>query len=244
MSNQIKFPTSPIINSNYKLVKEFSNETEETEEEEWEEEVNQTTHHHHHFKRKKIEYLTLDLGSSLDKKTFSPNSNFQLLALHSSHPILKIGNQFFKGTHEDLIGTELIMKRSSSESSPPDSKPSYDPLISLTKRIRFTPIDLQPKSDLNPSSFEEAHQPIVMRHWANRRMKKKNTMIRRTRKKKSIKDQPELIIAEGEEEEVEEEERTKEVQINKSDGLDHPSDLPNPISSSSKDPLKEPNTSS
>ncbi|EGG11583.1 uncharacterized protein MELLADRAFT_102524 [Melampsora larici-populina 98AG31] len=177
MQNSTKFPPPPPIDSTYKLVEEFPTEDQEDEWEEWEEE---------------IEYTTLDLGSSLDRKTFSPDSYFQLLSLHSPNPILKIGNQFFKGTHEHLIGTELIMKNTTKC----ETKPSYDPLISLTSRVRFTPIDIQPTSESNQDLNQEELQAISMRHWASRKMT--NTIVRRPRKNKSTKHTDQLIVAEEE----------------------------------------------
>lgn len=46
-------------------------------------------------------------------------------------------------------------------------EPSYDPLVSLTSRLRFRPITLDPLSttqDLSPET-------VTMRHWASRSFK-------------------------------------------------------------------------
>ncbi|KAG0143444.1 hypothetical protein CROQUDRAFT_26630, partial [Cronartium quercuum f. sp. fusiforme G11] len=155
------FPPPPVIDSQWKQVEEFPEDAQD----EWEEEV---------------EYLTLDMGlSSLDRKSLSPEANFQLLGLNTPNPFLKIAGQFFMGTHEHLIGTELIMQ----EGQKTGSKPCYEPLVSLTARVRFRPVTLEPLGAVDESA-KAATTAMHMRHWASRHMT--NKKIRRAKRPKKI----------------------------------------------------------
>ncbi|KAF9516026.1 hypothetical protein BS47DRAFT_1257445, partial [Hydnum rufescens UP504] len=56
-----------------------------------------------------VTYVTLDLGAT--DPTMLPNaSTYRLVGLETPTPFLQVGNTVYKGSHETLLGSELLFK--------------------------------------------------------------------------------------------------------------------------------------
>ena len=73
--------------------------------------------------------------------------SFSLKALDSSTPFFQIGQQVYQGIYEDVCGTDLIFRSSAKKTG--EKIPYTEPETSF-KRIRLTPVQLQPKVNLTP----------------------------------------------------------------------------------------------
>ncbi|GJN87542.1 hypothetical protein Rhopal_000496-T1 [Rhodotorula paludigena] len=85
-----------------------------------------------------VEYVTLEFGQHLSEETLGENNAIQLLAPESVSPIARVGDRYFQGMHETLIGTDIFLAHDG------DAHPSYQPMATSTHRITFQPVVLVP----------------------------------------------------------------------------------------------------
>ncbi|KAL1712668.1 hypothetical protein EV715DRAFT_213309 [Schizophyllum commune] len=91
-------------------------------------------------------YVTLDLGGT--EPTLVPNSSsYRLIGLDTPTPYLQLSGTILKGTHDNLLGTELLFANSECE-SPSSSTVSH--LANTSQRISFRAVQLR-KKDATPA---------------------------------------------------------------------------------------------
>ncbi|KAL1678742.1 hypothetical protein EV122DRAFT_211408 [Schizophyllum commune] len=92
-------------------------------------------------------YVTLDLGGT--EPTLVPNSSsYRLIGLDTPTPYLQLSGTILKGTHDNLLGTELLFANSECESTPSSSTVSH--LANTSQRISFRAVQLR-KKDATPA---------------------------------------------------------------------------------------------
>ncbi|GAA6034401.1 hypothetical protein JCM8097_002707 [Rhodosporidiobolus ruineniae] len=84
-----------------------------------------------------VEYVTLEFAQNLREEELVAASEMQLLAPESKTPYVRIGHQYFQGTHEMLIGNDILLQHDDK------ATPAYRPFATSSHRINFQPIDLQ-----------------------------------------------------------------------------------------------------
>ncbi|GAA5852672.1 hypothetical protein JCM8547_002585 [Rhodosporidiobolus lusitaniae] len=121
-----------------------------------------------------VEYVTLEFGQHLKEEVLANAGEMQLLALESKTPYVRVGDQFFVGSHEALIGTDILLHHDSTSNIP------YKPVGTSSHRITFQPVSVQlapekdvPNLDLpQPPQGEDGHGDIP--RVAGRRKGSKN----------------------------------------------------------------------
>ncbi|KAK9469936.1 hypothetical protein V1512DRAFT_245368 [Lipomyces arxii] len=85
-------------------------------------------------------YLPLDL--SLAAQSLDNISKFQIINLHTAHPLISIGNSVYEGDWEDLVGTDMFFNKDAE-------------LIGTSReQIRLHPGRLVKKEELNQAGSE------------------------------------------------------------------------------------------
>ncbi|GAA5936187.1 TFIIIC subunit 6 family protein [Sporobolomyces koalae] len=121
----------PVLTSSWTRVEQFSASSRSAshddlvDDDEWEEE--------------EVEYVTLDFGPHLAEHSLEQAESFQLLAAESTTPIVRIGNQYFQGTHQTSLGTDIILKP---QPNPGDEQTVLQPFATTTSRIVFQPVSI------------------------------------------------------------------------------------------------------
>ncbi|GHJ84859.1 hypothetical protein NliqN6_1261 [Naganishia liquefaciens] len=111
-------------------------------------------------------YVTLDLGPNADPMTLGTGTEYQLIGLDTPTPYLKIGNDVFRGTPQQLIGSEIITKDTRDPLNP--IKHSHPPIAYTHHRISFEPVKLsahptEPAPPLKdrPAMFARDAEPVA-----------------------------------------------------------------------------------
>ncbi|KAF8583658.1 hypothetical protein K439DRAFT_1316135, partial [Ramaria rubella] len=90
-----------------------------------------------------VSYVTLDLGSNVNKALVPNTSEYRLVGLDTQTPLLQLSGTFFKGTHDQLIGTELLFTDGH------ETNPSHRfvvPVATTEKRIKFEQVEVKEKT--------------------------------------------------------------------------------------------------
>ncbi|KAF8530110.1 hypothetical protein BU17DRAFT_78679 [Hysterangium stoloniferum] len=95
-----------------------------------------------------VSYVTVDLGPNVDKDLLPNTSEYRLAGLDSSTPMIQLSGTFFQGSHEELIGTEILFTDGRDEANP--SRRFVVPVATTSKRIRFEKVEVQRKDDFPP----------------------------------------------------------------------------------------------
>ncbi|KAL1738395.1 hypothetical protein HDZ31DRAFT_51065 [Schizophyllum fasciatum] len=84
-------------------------------------------------------YVTMDLGGT--EPTLVPNSStYRLIGLDTPTPYLQLSGTILRGTHDNLLGTELLF----TDSEGPSGR-AVSHLASTSQRISFRAVQLHPK---------------------------------------------------------------------------------------------------
>ncbi|GAA5906704.1 hypothetical protein JCM8208_006360 [Rhodotorula glutinis] len=126
-------PTQPILNSNWRRVehlvpRELLSQVDgpDGNDDEWDDD--------------EVEYVTLDFGPYLEAKALAEHDAIQLLAPESTTPMILLGDRYFQGLHEPLVGSDILFLRNDSTSPP------FQPFTTSSHRISFQPVSLVPPS--------------------------------------------------------------------------------------------------
>ncbi|GAA5841021.1 hypothetical protein JCM9279_001291 [Rhodotorula babjevae] len=128
-------PAQPILNSTWRRVEHLvpreqlsQVEGPDGDDDAWEED--------------EVEYVTLDFGSYLEAKALAEHDAIQLLAPESTMPMVLLGDRYFQGIHEPLVGSDILLLRND-QASPP-----FQPFTTSAHRISFQPVALVPPSGM------------------------------------------------------------------------------------------------
>ncbi|GAA5943690.1 hypothetical protein JCM3775_001336 [Rhodotorula graminis] len=128
-------PTQPVLNSNWRRVehlvpRELLNQVDgpDGDDDEWEED--------------EVEYVTLDFGPYLEAKALAEHDAIQLLAPESTTPMALLGDRYFQGLHEPLVGSDILFLRND------NTTPAFQPFTTSSHRISFQPVALVPPSGM------------------------------------------------------------------------------------------------
>ncbi|BFZ62998.1 hypothetical protein YB2330_004110 [Saitoella coloradoensis] len=95
-----------------------------------------------------VSYVTLDFGSN--PLSFDQIKEYQLIGLDSKTPIIRLGQNIYRGTWNELLGTEIILEKAGDTSR----------VVGLAKdRILMEQVQLKPKEQPAPGQVS-ASQPI------------------------------------------------------------------------------------
>ncbi|GAA6014199.1 hypothetical protein JCM10207_006130 [Rhodosporidiobolus poonsookiae] len=128
-------PFAPVLNPAWQLVDELPQRegaeaplegVEVADDDEWEED--------------EVEYVTLEFAQHLRDRDLEEAGEVQLLSLEAHEPYARIGQKYFRGTHEELIGNDILLMHQ------PDASPSYQPFATASHRVVFQPVTLTPNS--------------------------------------------------------------------------------------------------
>ncbi|GAA5828388.1 hypothetical protein JCM11251_006223 [Rhodosporidiobolus azoricus] len=142
-------PFVPVLNSAWRRVYELPvnapregggmiewQQQQEGDEDEWEEED-------------EVEYVTLEFGQNLPEAVLASAGEMQLLAPESKTPYARIGHHYFEGTHQTLIGNDILLMHE------PEATPSYRPFATSSHRITFQPTHFKFTPDKRIAKLEE-----------------------------------------------------------------------------------------
>ncbi|KAM0751645.1 hypothetical protein T439DRAFT_379751 [Meredithblackwellia eburnea MCA 4105] len=93
------------------------------------------------WEQDQVDYVTLDFARHLPPGAFHRIDELELLGMNLPTPYARLGSQLFRGRHEQLIGTEVILSHSL-DGSKEGSPPTYQPFATSKSRIIFNPITL------------------------------------------------------------------------------------------------------
>ncbi|GAA5951513.1 hypothetical protein JCM10213_002749 [Rhodosporidiobolus nylandii] len=119
-------PFVPVLNTAWRRVNELPERAQQDamlEDDEWEED--------------EVEYVSLEFAQNLTDKILADAGEMQLLAPESATPYARIGHHYYEGTHEMLIGNDILLKHQ------PKFHPAYVPFATSSHRITFQPINLE-----------------------------------------------------------------------------------------------------
>ncbi|KAI0288732.1 hypothetical protein BC826DRAFT_1035868 [Russula brevipes] len=89
-----------------------------------------------------ISYVTLDLGA-VEPTLVPSSSTYRLIGLDTPSPFLQLSGTIFQGTHQSLLGTELLFTEEKDLHDQARRKVSH--LANTSQRIRFKQVEVQPK---------------------------------------------------------------------------------------------------
>ncbi|KAK4698963.1 hypothetical protein P7C70_g7306, partial [Phenoliferia sp. Uapishka_3] len=89
-----------------------------------------------------ISYVTLDFGRYMKPEGFHHVREVQLTNVASPTPYARLGGQIFRGRHELLIGSEIILQHEDPDTTREASTSAYTPFATATSRIVFHPISV------------------------------------------------------------------------------------------------------
>jgi len=89
-----------------------------------------------------ISYVTLDLGA-VEPTLVPSSSTYRLIGLDTPTPFLQLSGTIFQGTHQSLLGTELLFTEDKDPQDQTRRKVSH--LANTSQRIRFKQVEVRPK---------------------------------------------------------------------------------------------------
>ncbi|THH14206.1 hypothetical protein EW146_g6113 [Bondarzewia mesenterica] len=90
-----------------------------------------------------VSYVTLDLGN-VEPTLVPSSSTYHLIGLDTPNPFLQLSGTIFKGSYQNLLGTELLFSEEKDDHD--HSKKSIAHLANTEQRIRFREVELRPKT--------------------------------------------------------------------------------------------------
>ncbi|KAI0245935.1 hypothetical protein BJV78DRAFT_1085536, partial [Lactifluus subvellereus] len=89
-----------------------------------------------------VSYVTLDLGA-VEPSLVPSSSTYRLIGLDTPSPFLQLSGTIFQGTHQSLLGTELLFTEDKDLHDQTKRKISH--LATTSQRIRFKQVEIRPK---------------------------------------------------------------------------------------------------
>ncbi|KAH9979810.1 hypothetical protein BJV74DRAFT_779761 [Russula compacta] len=89
-----------------------------------------------------ISYVTLDLGA-VEPTLVPSSSTYRLIGLDTPSPFLQLSGTIFQGSHQSLLGTELLFTEDKDVHEQTRRKVSH--LANTSQRIRFKQVEVRPK---------------------------------------------------------------------------------------------------
>ncbi|KAK7045997.1 hypothetical protein VNI00_006992 [Paramarasmius palmivorus] len=99
-----------------------------------------------------VEFVTLDLGN-IEPTLLSSTEYIRLIGLDTPTPYLQLSGTIFKGSHDLLLGSELLFTEKKDEHDRSKRHLSY--VGSTSQRIRFKEVQLKPKLDGSEEQTEK-----------------------------------------------------------------------------------------
>ncbi|KAH9019761.1 hypothetical protein EDB84DRAFT_1275645, partial [Lactarius hengduanensis] len=88
-----------------------------------------------------VSYVTLDLGA-VEPTLVPSTSTYRLIGLDTPTPFLQLSGTIFQGTHQSLLGTELLFTEDKGRSR---AGRKITHLANTSQRIRFKQVEVRPK---------------------------------------------------------------------------------------------------
>ncbi|KAI0259154.1 hypothetical protein BC834DRAFT_974482 [Gloeopeniophorella convolvens] len=89
-----------------------------------------------------VSYVTLDLGA-VEPTLVPSSSTYRLIGLDTPTPFLQLSGTIFQGSHQSLLGTELLFSEDKDHYD--QNKRTVSHLANTSQRIRFKQVEIQPK---------------------------------------------------------------------------------------------------
>jgi hypothetical protein len=89
-----------------------------------------------------VSYVTLDLGA-VEPTLVPSSSTYRLIGLDTPTPFLQLSGTIFQGTHQSLLGTELLFTEDKDLDDQTRRKVTH--LANTSQRIRFKQVEVRPK---------------------------------------------------------------------------------------------------
>ncbi|KAI0294097.1 hypothetical protein B0F90DRAFT_1336342 [Multifurca ochricompacta] len=89
-----------------------------------------------------ISYVTLDLGT-VEPTLVPSSSTYRLIGLDTPTPFLQLSGTIFQGTHQSLLGTELLFTEDKDPQDQTRRKIAH--LANTSQRIHFKSVEVRPK---------------------------------------------------------------------------------------------------
>ncbi|KAH9013616.1 hypothetical protein EDB83DRAFT_2204079, partial [Lactarius deliciosus] len=89
-----------------------------------------------------VSYVTLDLGA-VEPTLVPSTSTYRLIGLDTPTPFLQLSGTVFHGTHQSLLGTELLFTEDKDIHERAGRKITH--LANTSQRIRFKQVEVRPK---------------------------------------------------------------------------------------------------
>ncbi|KAH9046414.1 hypothetical protein EDB83DRAFT_2405078 [Lactarius deliciosus] len=89
-----------------------------------------------------VSYVTLDLGA-VEPTLVPSTSTYRLIGLDTPTPFLQLSGTVFQGTHQSLLGTELLFTEDKDIHERASRKITH--LANTSQRIRFKQVEVRPK---------------------------------------------------------------------------------------------------
>ncbi|KAF8263605.1 hypothetical protein EI94DRAFT_1740491 [Lactarius quietus] len=89
-----------------------------------------------------VSYATLDLGA-VEPTLVPSTSTYRLIGLDTPTPFLQLSGTIFQGTHQSLLGTELLFTEDKDIHERAGRKITH--LSNTSQRIRFKQVEVRPK---------------------------------------------------------------------------------------------------
>lgn len=109
------------------------------------------------YSDEEVFYVTLDMGQ-LGSSLLNQTNFYRLIGLETEEPFLQVGGTTFKGEHERLLGTEVLLQEPPSTSANTPSRPLV-PVAMTSQRIRFKEVRLVPREDAEDEPEAGRHSP-------------------------------------------------------------------------------------
>ncbi|CAL1702792.1 unnamed protein product [Somion occarium] len=93
-----------------------------------------------------VSYVTLDLGA-VEPRLVPSSSEYRLIGLDTPTPYVQLSGSIFKGSHETLLGTEILFTEQKDDHT---AKKSLAYLTTTEQRVRFKEVELKPKHPERP----------------------------------------------------------------------------------------------
>ena len=82
----------------------------------------------------------------LDVTLITQDITYSIIGLETEAPIMRLGNEFYQGTYEDVIGTSLIFQSPNDTASSSSGSTQLGHIVSSTrKKLKFRKIVLNKK---------------------------------------------------------------------------------------------------
>ncbi|KAI9432292.1 hypothetical protein H4582DRAFT_1764576, partial [Lactarius indigo] len=89
-----------------------------------------------------VSYVTLDLGA-VEPTLVPSTSTYRLVGLDTPTPFLQLSGTIFQGTHQSLLGTELLFTEDKDIHERAGRKITH--LANTSQRIHFKQVEVRPK---------------------------------------------------------------------------------------------------